>query len=308
MTPFGAMMPVVPCALFLMRLIGKLPLAVLQGAGRLCGRLIFALDSRHRRIASDNLRFVHGENLPASTLRRLARGVFQSFGQIPFEVCWSLGLDRRAWNTFFRISGLDHYRRAAAGGNGVLFLTAHFGSWELLPIIGAMAQIPLHVVYRPLDAPILDGMVRRIRQRFGAALIPKKRNIFKINRVLREGGGIAILLDQNVDWYEGVFVDFMGHRACTSKGLAALSILSKAPVVPVFLVREAGGFHAHFQAPLYPLISGDRIRDIEENTQRYNQAIESFVRRYPDQWFWVHQRWKTRPYHPILERAVRRDP
>ncbi|WP_286818979.1 lysophospholipid acyltransferase family protein, partial [Desulfobacter sp. UBA2225] len=94
-------------------------------------------------------------------------------------------------------------------------------------------------------------------------------------------------------------VDFMGHRACTSKGLATLSILSKAPVVPAFLVREGDGFHACFEPPIYPLVSGDRVRDLEENTQRYNQAIESVVNRYPDQWFWVHQRWKTRPYHPI---------
>ena len=299
MGTLGGMMPVVSLALFVMRLLGRLPLTVLQGAGCFFGRLVFALDTRHRKIALNNLRFVYGEDCPDSDLRRMARSIFQSFGQIPFEVCWSLGLKRKDWQTFFKISGLDHYRQAAAGGNGVLFLTAHFGNWELLAIIGAMADLPLHVVYRPLDAPILDEMVRRIRQRFGAALIPKKRNIFKINRVLRDGRCIAILLDQNVDWYEGVFVDFLGHRACTSKGLAALSILSKAPVVPAFLVREADGFHAHFEPPIYPNVTGDRIRDLEDNTQRYNQAIESFVRRYPDQWFWVHQRWKTRPYQLI---------
>jgi KDO2-lipid IV(A) lauroyltransferase len=281
-----------------------LPLSVLQRLGRLIGRLIFRLDARHRRIALNNLRFVFGDRYPDAALRRLAAGVFESIGQMPLEICWSLRLDRKDWNRFFHMSGLEHYRRAAAAGKGVLCLTAHLGNWELLAIVGAMAGIPLHVVHRPLDSPLLNEIVGRIRQRFGANLIPKKKSIFKINRVLKEGRCIAILLDQNVDWYEGVFVDFLGHRACTSKGLATLSILSQAPVVPVFLVREAGGFYARFQPPLYPIVSGDRIRDLEDNTQRYNQAIEAVVRRHPAQWFWVHQRWKTKPYHPIPDRSI----
>lgn len=295
--------PVVPFILGAMRLLGNLPLPLLQSAGRRLGRLIFLLDRRHRAIALNNLRFAFGGQRSSAELARLAVGVFQNIGQIPLEVCWSLRIDRRNWKKFFRISGLDHYRKAVAGGNGVLCLTAHVGNWELLPIVGAMTGIPLSVVYRPLDARVLDQVVARVRRRFGATLIPKKRSVFKINRVLREGRTIAILLDQNVDWYEGVFVDFMGHRACTSKGLATLSILSRAPVVPVFLVREGGGFHACFEPPIYPLDSGDRIRDLEQNTGRYNQAIESVVHRHPDQWFWVHQRWKTRPYHPIPARS-----
>ena len=295
----GGMAPAVSFILLAMRLLGKLPLPLLQSAGRGIGRFIFLADRRHREIALNNLRFAFGAQRSFADQRRMAAGVFQSIGQIPLEVCWSLQVDRRKWRDFFKISGLENYRRAAAEGKGVLFLTAHVGNWELLPIVGAMAGIPLNVVFRPLDSPILDEVVARIRRRFGANLIPKKKSIFKINRVLRNGRCIAILLDQNVDWYEGVFVDFMGHRACTSKGLATLSILSKAPVVPAFLVREGDGFHACFEPPIYPLVSGDRVRDLEENTQRYNQAIESVVNRYPDQWFWVHQRWKTRPYHPI---------
>ncbi|RLB98477.1 MAG: lauroyl acyltransferase [Deltaproteobacteria bacterium] len=295
----GGVAPIISLILLAMRLSGKLPLPLLQSAGRQMGRLIFRLDRRHREIALNNLRFAFGGQRSSAELIRMAIGVFEGIGQIPLEVCWSLQVDRRNWKKFFKISGLDHYRKAAAGGNGVLFLTAHVGNWELFPVVGAMAGIPLHVVYRPLDSPVFDEVVGRIRRRFGARLIPKKKSVFKINQALRNGQCIAILLDQNVDWYEGVFVDFMGHRACTSKGLATLSILSRAPVVPVFLVREGAGFHAHFEPPIYPRVSGDRIRDLEENTQRYNQAIESVVRRYPDQWFWVHQRWKTPPYHPI---------
>ena len=105
-------------------------------------------------------------------------------------------------------------------------------------------------------------------------------------------------MDQNVDWYEGVYADFMGHLACTNKGLALLALKTRAPVVPAFIVRERGGFTAKFLPEISLKITGDTTRDVEENTQRYNNVIESFLRQYPDQWFWLHQRWKTKPYLP----------
>ena len=110
-------------------------------------------------------------------------------------------------------------------------------------------------------------------------------------------------MDQNVDWYDGVFVDFFGRRACTNKGMAVLALLSGAPVLPVFLLREKGGYRAVFGPPMPLRRTGDRIRDIEDNTAAYNRAIESFVRRYPEQWFWAHRRWKTRPYRPWPRQA-----
>jgi KDO2-lipid IV(A) lauroyltransferase len=107
---------------------------------------------------------------------------------------------------------------------------------------------------------------------------------------------VALLMDQNVDWYEGIFVDFFGHRACTSSGLALLALKTGAPVVPVFLVREKLGFRAEFGTEIPTVKTGDKRKDIETNTLQYNRVIEDFIRRYPDQWFWVHQRWKTKPY------------
>jgi len=120
----------------------------------------------------------------------------------------------------------------------------------------------------------------------------------KILQNLKQGGLIGILMDQNVDWYEGVFVDFFGRRACTNKGLALLALKTRAPVIPIFLVREKTGFRVEIGEEIPLVKTGDKIKDIEANTQQYNNAIEAFVRRYPDQWFWVHQRWKTRPYWP----------
>jgi KDO2-lipid IV(A) lauroyltransferase len=120
----------------------------------------------------------------------------------------------------------------------------------------------------------------------------------RILQVLGRGEAVAMLMDQNFDCHEGVFVEFFGHRACTNKGLALLARHTRAPVVPVFLLREGQTFVAEI-GPELPLIrTGDKTKDLEANTQRYNQVIEAVVRRHPEQWFWVHQRWKTRPYHP----------
>ncbi|MEA3414638.1 MAG: lysophospholipid acyltransferase family protein, partial [Thermodesulfobacteriota bacterium] len=216
--------------------------------------------------------------------------------QIIFEIGWSLRLESKDFQKYFNILGLSNYRNAYEKGRGVLLLTAHIGNWELLSIIMAMAGYPVNVLYRPLDFFPLDQFFVMARGRFGAELIPAARSMKKILRSLKYGKAVGMLMDQNVDWYEGVFVDFFGHRACTNKGMALLARRTEASVIPVFLVREKSGFRAEFGSEV-PLIKTEDIRkDLESNTQQYNRIIEDFIRQYPDQWFWVHQRWKTKPY------------
>jgi KDO2-lipid IV(A) lauroyltransferase len=161
-----------------------------------------------------------------------------------------------------------------------------------------MTGYPADIIYRPLDFRPLDQFFVNQRTRFGGNVIPKNRSMRRILEVLKREKPLAFLMDQNVDWYDGVFVEFFGRRACTNKGLALLALKTKAPVVPLFLVREASFFRLDI-GPEVPLVkTGDKTKDIETNTQQYNAVIEAMVRRYPDQWFWVHQRWKTRPYKP----------
>jgi len=160
-----------------------------------------------------------------------------------------------------------------------------------------MAGFSADIVYRPLDFPPLDAFFLRLRTRFGAGLIPNAHAMRKILRQLKNGHVVAMLMDQNVAWYEGVFVEFFNHRACTNKGFALLALKTRAPVVPIFLVRSQNRYIIEFCAELELVQTGDRTHDIEANTFQYNQAIEAVIRRYPDQWFcWVHQRWKTRPF------------
>ena len=278
--------------------IGLLPKQWGERIGVSLGRFWFAVDVRHRRITMENLLRSYAREMSPADIRKTARQVFENLGKVFFEVCWAWRLDPHQWPRFFTIQGRHHMESAVNKGKGVLSLTAHFGNWELLTIVGAILDIKLGIVYRPLDFPPLNQIIVDLRTRFGAELIQRRKSFRKILLLLREKGTAALLMDQNVDWYEGVFVDFFGRPTCTNKGMALLALKSDAPVVPVFLVRESGGFTVKF-FPEIPLVkTGDRTKDIEINTQRYTRAIESMVRQYPEQWFWVHRRWKTRSYQP----------
>jgi len=281
---------------FLFMLLGLVPRNLANGTAGFMGKILFLFDGKHRRIAMDNLRYAFGDQKRTYEIRILARQNFINLLKLVFEIGWSLNLDKKRLVTHFTIDGRSNIRKAYEKGKGVLALTAHLGNWELLTVIAEMIEYPLSIVVRPLDLKPLDRFFVNLRTRFGAKIIPRQRSFREILRSLGRGEMVALLMDQNVDWYEGVFVDFMGHRACTSSGMALLAIKTGAPVVPVFLVREKTGFRAEFGAEIPTVNTGDRRKDIETNTRQYNRVIEDFIRRYPDQWFWVHQRWKTKPY------------
>jgi KDO2-lipid IV(A) lauroyltransferase len=260
------------------------------------GKILFNVAKKHREIALDNLTYAFGNEKQPEEIERIARQVFINLVQVVFEIGWSLELDERHLSKQFKIDGCHHLIKAYEKGRGVLVLTAHLGNWELLSVLAGMIEFPMSVVVRPLDFEPLDHYVHNLRTRFGGKMIPKQRSFRKIIRRLARGEAVYLLMDQNVDWYEGVFVDFMGHRACTNKGMALLALKTGAPVVPVFMVREKSGLRAEFGPEVVTVKTGDRQKDIEINTQEYNRVIENVIRRYPDQWFWIHQRWKTKPY------------
>lgn len=280
----------------LLKLIGLFPRKWAVRFADLLGRMLFCVDKKHRDIAMDNLTYALGHEKQPEEIKKIARQVFINLVKVVFEVGWSLHLKESQFAEHFKIDGFHHMKSAYEKGKGVLALTAHFGNWELLTVIGEIIKFPINIVVRPLDFKPLDHFIFNLRTRFGGKIIPKERSIHTIIRSLHRGEIVVLLMDQNVDWYEGVFVDFMGHRACTSKGLALLALKTEVPVVPVFMVREKSGLRAEFGPEIVTVKTGDRQKDLETNTQEYNRVIENFIRRYPDQWFWVHQRWKTKPY------------
>jgi KDO2-lipid IV(A) lauroyltransferase len=280
----------------LFKLLGRLPRAWTAKMADIMGEMLFCVDKKHRDIAMGNLTYAFGFQKQPQEIKKIARQVFINLMQVVFEIGWSLQLKDSHFTEHFRIDGYHHIQNAYEKGKGVLALTAHFGNWELLTIIAAMIQFPINIVVRPLDFKPLDLFIFNLRTRYGGKIIPKQRSFRTIIRCLNRGEMVALLMDQNVDWYEGVFVDFMGHRACTNKGLALLALKTGAPVIPVFMIREKKGFRAEFGPEISTLKTGDRQKDIEVNTREYNKIIENVIHRYPDQWFWIHQRWKTKPY------------
>jgi KDO2-lipid IV(A) lauroyltransferase len=289
----------------LLKAVGALPRSLANGCGDAFGMAIYALDRRHRKIAFSNLARSYRGEMDVQAVRQLNRAVFRNIGRIPFEIGRSLIETPEQTTRRMTVRGRRHLDRARQKGRGVLLLTAHLGNWEMAPAAYFCLGGKGAVVYRPLDQPALDRAFKTIRSRWDTRLIPNRRAMREILRALRDGRLVGLLMDQNVDWYEGVFARFFGRRACTNKGLALLALKTRAPVVPIFLLRTRDGFEIDVQPPVRLQISGDKTRDVEANTQLFNTAIEAAVRRHPEQWFWVHQRWKTRPSQPWPRRGDR---
>ena len=261
-------------------------------AGRRLGDILWAALPRRRAIALANLERALGPAMPAAQRRRIGRLSFQHFGMTMVETCLLFFRPPSVLLARVTVDGLHNLKAAAAEGKGVLALTAHLGNWELLAFTPRLFHFPSSVVVRPLDQPASRWAVDRLRRRTGAEIIAKRRALRDIMEALRRGRMVGILLDQNAARSEGVFAPFFGLPASTSRSLAVISLRTGAPVVPVFIRRESGGRHLVEFAPAVPVPSDSSV---EAFTAAFNRRIEDAVRRAPEQWFWMHNRWRTRP-------------
>ena len=259
------------------------------------GQVWYLLDKRHRDVALSNLSRAYAKDKNASEIRVIARAAFKNIARVPLEIGWSLQQDIAETMGHCRFHGLEHLRRAHAKGKGVLVLGLHIGNWELLPMSLIYKGFKVSMVYRPLDFGPADRFFLHYRSRFGGNPIPKKKSMRRLLNALRRQDCVGILLDQNSGRKAGVFADFFGYPACTNKGMAMLALKTEAPVISAFLVRQGLGFDIHI-GPEIPLVRTDsREKEIQLNTQQYNKVLESIIRRHPEQWLWVHRRWKNRP-------------
>jgi KDO2-lipid IV(A) lauroyltransferase len=281
--------------MMLLSCAGRLPRGVWDRACRLAGAMAFRLDRRHRQVALHNLERAFGDHLSDKDRARIATTVLANLCRMVFEIGRAMRPTTAGAPPALHCEGWHHLQAALKRGRGVLALTAHTGNWEMLALLPQQAPLPVHIVFRPLDSPLLDSLLAGWRTRFGARLIPKAHAMRKILTALQRREAVAVLLDQNVGWRRGVFVDFFGQPACTNAGLALIALKTGAPVVPVFALRSDTGVTALFGPEIRLTVTGDKQRDVHHATQLFTAAIEAFVRRHPDQWLWVHQRWKTRP-------------
>ncbi|HNQ19301.1 MAG TPA: lysophospholipid acyltransferase family protein [Smithellaceae bacterium] len=256
--------------------------------------IFYHLGVKNRLIALHNLQRSFPEK-DAGEIIRIAKGVYRHFAIVAAEFFDMPSITKENIHKWLDLEGYENYEKAIAKGKGILSIVAHFGNWELLPIAIPIYAKPMYIVYRPLDNPLIDNMVEYVRTMGGNSLIPKGGSGKQIMELLKKNEIIGILSDQNVASYEGVFVDFFGRPACTGVGLAVMAMRSGAPVIAVFPARQKSGRYKVIVKPAMEAVcTGNYEADLVFNTQRFTKVIEEIVREYPEQWFWFHQRWKTK--------------
>lgn len=256
--------------------------------------LFYQFSEKNRLIVLHNLTRAFPEK-DISELTKIARDCYKNLGIVAAEFFDILSMTKENISDWLEVEGLENYLKAHEKNKGILSFTGHFGNWEIGAAAFAFLCHPLNIVYRTLDSPVIGGIVDRVRSYTGNKLIPKGGAARRIVRLLEKNENIGILIDQNVSWREGVFVDFFGRPASTTKGLAALALQTEAPVLPSFISRKKDGEYRLVIGPEVEISrTGDYDRDILENTQRFTDIVEDNVRKHPEQWFWLHQRWKTK--------------
>jgi KDO2-lipid IV(A) lauroyltransferase len=227
--------------------------------------------------------------------RRITRSVYRPLGRNVAE-CVLLASGRQD-ELLDRIDahGLEHLEAASRGGRGVLVLTAHLGNWELGAVWLAKLAPGFAILAKEFRSPGLSELIGRMRTRSGIRVLPRRGSFRACLRELQQGRLLGFMLDQNMTRDEGVFVEFFGLPACTTPGLAHLSARSKAPVLPGFACRQPGGRHVIRLEPALPPPPAKDPDAILQATQRYSRTVEEAVRRCPEQWIWIHRRWRTRP-------------
>ncbi len=243
-----------------------------------------------------NLELAFPERSPEERAAIL-RGVYRSLGWQLAEFSRMEQYTQANTANWIRYEGLNHYLEAEARGKGVLILTGHLGAWELSSFYHSLMGHPMGMVIRRLDNRRLDQFVNRIRCLHGNQVLHKDDFARGLITAMREGETVGILMDTNMTPPQGVFVDFFGRAACTASGLARVALKTGAAVVPGFLVWEKAEkrYVLHFAKSIALPDSGDADADVLELTQACTSEIEAWVRRYPEQWLWIHRRWKTRP-------------
>jgi KDO2-lipid IV(A) lauroyltransferase len=268
----------------------RLPLPIARQLAGLTARILDLAIPKLRRVAETNLSFALPD-FSAEQRRKIIDGTFRGVGRILLALARAPRITPANVNELISYEGLEHYQAAKQSGKGVLVATAHLGNWELSAYTHAFMTEPMHVMVRPLDNPLIDALVERRRALSGNHLIYKKDAARNVLKALRANEAVGILIDQNAAAAEGVFVNFFGKQASANAAFVKFAYHSGAQVIPgfAFWAEEQQRYILRFY-PRIPM-SGD----VTEDTQRIHSFLEQVIRQYPDQWMWIHRRWKTRP-------------
>jgi KDO2-lipid IV(A) lauroyltransferase len=273
-----------------------LPRELARAIGAVIGAIAFRVLGRLRRVGVRNLEMA----LPELTLKErkeILRSVYRNLGFLLAEFCKMPDYTAETASRFIRYEGLENYLTAREKGKGVLVLTGHLGAWELSSFYHSLMGMPMGMVIRRLDNPLVDAFVNRLRCLRGNRVIHKDDFARGLIASMRAGETVGILMDTNMTPPQGVFVPFFGVQACTASGMARIAEKTGAAVVPGFLLWEERErrYVLRFGEELKVVHTGNAEQDALTNTAAFTASIEGYVRQYPEQWLWMHRRWKTRP-------------
>ena len=276
--------------------IRLLPRGLARAIGAVIGAIAYRALGRLRQVGLRNLVMAFPE-MTAKEREAILRSEYRNLGLLMAEFCKMPDYTAATASRFIRYEGLENYLSARERGKGVLVLTGHLGAWELSSFYHSLMGMPMGMVIRRLDNPLVDAFVNRIRCLRGNRVIHKDDFARGLIASMRAGETVGILMDTNMTPPQGVFVPFFGVPACTASGMARIAAKTGAAVVPGFLLWEESErrYVLHFGEELEVVHTGDAEQDALINTATFTTAIEGYVRRYPEQWLWVHRRWKTRP-------------
>jgi len=280
----------------LLKGLGFLPRALARGLAAKVAGILYALSPKLRKTAVTNLRIAFPEWTGVER-EAVIRNMVRNLGWMAAEFARIPKYTKENIEQIVVLEGNDNFLESRKQGKGVLILTGHIGAWELSSFAHALYGYPLHFMARPLDNPRIDALVNSYRCASGNRAIFKNESARVMLRILKDSGTIGILADQNTMPGEAVFVDFFGKPASTTTGIARVALHTDAAVVPGYAVwdESTGKYRLRFEPAVELIRTGDAERDIRENTQRFAKVIEDIIRKYPDQWVWVHGRWSIRP-------------
>ncbi len=276
-------------------LVFLLPVSIGRAIAQVLGRCAFFLLPRYRNITIENLSRAFGNEKTPDEIRRIAVKVFENLGRNAAELVNFPKINRENIDCFIRTEGLDIVDESFAKGKGTIILASHFGNWELLGLTFRVKGYPGVTIGRRIYFYKYDKYLNHLRRTQDINVIYRDESPKKMLKTLRENKILGIVADQDVDSVDGVFVNFFGRSAYTPVGPVVLAKATDAKLIPVFAIREGSRHRLVIEKPVELVDTGNRNADIVTNTQKWSDVVESYIRRYPEQWVWMHRRWKTHP-------------
>lgn len=268
------------------------PLGINRRIGACLGMIAYLVDRSHRLVARENLCAVFKDKKPQE-INRIIKNVYCNLGQSLAEFFYIPRIDKKFVNKFVEIKGKEHLDNALLQGKGVINVFGHFGNWELINPIYRIFNYPLTAVAYPQNNKLTNEVINQYRTSSGAVIISNDEPYKSLVDILGKEGLLVLVADQDAGRH-GIFVDFLGKLASTAKGPAILALRTQAPIIVTCLIRKGYGYQMIISEPLKLVKTGNWKEDVLINTRLWCRVLEEYIYQYPDQWFWLHRRWKTK--------------